>query len=31
MMLSILGLYNVNDGMINECGAIAEMKIGSGN
>jgi hypothetical protein len=30
-MLSILRLYNVNDRMINECGADGEMRTGRGN
>jgi hypothetical protein len=31
MMLSVSGLHNVDDGMINECGAVSEMKIGRAN
>jgi hypothetical protein len=28
IMLSVLGLYSVNDRMINECGTVGGMKIG---
>jgi hypothetical protein len=31
MMLSVLGLYSIDDGMINEYGAVGGMSIDSGN